>query len=228
MISDAGKAIITLAEKLRAPVVNTLLGKGAVDESHPLHLGMLGMHGTAYANKAVADCDLIMSIGARWDDRITGKLDEFCTDAVKIHIDIDPSEFDKIVQPDVWILGDARLVIEDLLPLIEMAQTEAWLAQCNALAQAVPAQISEEGRPARAARARPAERDHPGRRDHHHRRRPAPDVGRAVLPRAHQPPLDHERRRGHDGLRLARRDRRRVRATRARRSGPSSATAASR
>src|SRR5262245_23625574 len=79
VISDAGKAITALAEKLRAPVVNTLLGKGAVDETHPLHLGMLGMHGTAYANKAVADCDLIMSIGARWDDRITGRVSDFCT-----------------------------------------------------------------------------------------------------------------------------------------------------
>jgi acetolactate synthase-1/2/3 large subunit len=92
---------------------------------------MLGMHGTAYANKAVADCDLIMAIGARWDDRITGKLEEFCTGAVKIHVDIDAAEFDKIVQPDVAIHGDARLVIEDLVPLIEMADTEAWLAQCE-------------------------------------------------------------------------------------------------
>src|SRR4030095_6425265 len=127
VIADAGKAITTLAEKLRAPVVNTLLGKGAVDERHPLHLGMLGMHGTAYANKAVADCDLIMAIGARWDDRITGKLSEFCTGAVKIHVDIDPAEFNKMVRPDVSILGDARLVIEDLIPLIEMAETEKWL-----------------------------------------------------------------------------------------------------
>src|SRR5689334_24371544 len=78
VIANAGKAIYQLAEKLQAPVVNTLLGKGAVPEDKPLHLGMLGMHGTAYANKAVADCDLIMAIGARWDDRITGKLSEFC------------------------------------------------------------------------------------------------------------------------------------------------------
>src|SRR5512134_444062 len=97
VISDAGKAITALAEKLRAPVVTTLLGKGAVDETHPLHLGMMGMHGTAYANKAVADCDLIMGIGARWDDRITGKLSEFCKDATKIHVDIDRAEFNKII-----------------------------------------------------------------------------------------------------------------------------------
>jgi acetolactate synthase-1/2/3 large subunit len=145
VISGAGKAITSLAEKLRAPVVNTLLGKGAVDETHPLHLGMLGMHGTAYANKAVADCDLIMAIGARWDDRITGKLDEFCTDAVKIHIDIDPAEFGKIVRPDVQILGDARLVVEDLIPLIEMAETEAWLAQCQRWRRDYPLKYPKKG-----------------------------------------------------------------------------------
>ena len=82
------RRVIRLAEKMRAPIVNTLLGKGAADETHPLHLGMLGMHGTAYANKAVDGCDCIMAIGARWDDRITGKLDEFCVDAAKIHIDV--------------------------------------------------------------------------------------------------------------------------------------------
>jgi len=71
VISGAGPAIMKLAEKLNAPIVNTLLGKGACPEDHPLHQGMLGMHGTAYANKAVTHCDMIMAIGARWDDRIT-------------------------------------------------------------------------------------------------------------------------------------------------------------
>ena len=145
VISDAGKAVVTLAEKLRAPMVNTLLGKGAADETHPLHLGMLGMHGTAYANKAVADCDLIMAIGARWDDRITGKLDEFCTDAVKIHIDIDRAEFGKMVQPDVSLLGDARLVVEDLIPLVEAAPTEAWLKQCEAWRKQYPLKYPKQG-----------------------------------------------------------------------------------
>ena len=145
VISDAGKSITTLAEKLRAPVVNTLLGKGAVDEHHPLHLGMLGMHGTAYANKAVANCDLIMGIGARWDDRITGKLDEFCADAVKIHVDIDAAEFNKIVRPDVAIHGDARLVVEDLIPLIEMADTEAWLARCERWRKQFPLKYPKKG-----------------------------------------------------------------------------------
>ncbi len=145
VISGAGKAIITLAERLRAPIVNTLLGKGAADETHPLHLGMLGMHGTAYANKAVVDCDLIMSIGARWDDRITGKLDEFCVDAVKIHVDVDPSEFNKMVPLDLAIHGDARLVVEDLLPMIEPGDTEAWLAQCDEWRRKYPLKYPKQG-----------------------------------------------------------------------------------
>jgi acetolactate synthase-1/2/3 large subunit len=145
VISGAGKAVVALAEKLRAPMVNSLLGKGAADETHSLHLGMLGMHGTAYANKAVVDCDLIMAIGARWDDRITSKLEEFCKDAVKIHIDIDPAEFDKMVVPDVSIEGDARLVVEDLLPLIERGDTDAWIAQCEEWRRKYPLKYPKQG-----------------------------------------------------------------------------------
>src|SRR4029079_265053 len=129
VISGAGPAIIKLAEKLQAPIVNTLLGKGACPEDHPLHQGMLGMHGTAYANKAVTDCDMIMAIGARWDDRITGKLSEFCVGAPKIHVDIDRAEFNKIVRPDVSIAADAKLAIEDLLPLVDKLDTADWLKQ---------------------------------------------------------------------------------------------------
>ena len=145
VISDAGKAITALAEKLRAPVVNTLLGKGAVDETHPLHLGMFGMHGTAYANKAVVDCDLIMSIGGRWDDRITGRVSDFCRRAVKIHVDIDAAEFGKIIVPDVAIHGDARLVIEDLVPQVERADTAAWLAQIARWRKQYPLKYPKQG-----------------------------------------------------------------------------------
>jgi acetolactate synthase-1/2/3 large subunit len=145
VISGAGGAVISLAEKLRAPLVNTLLGKGAADETHPLHLGMLGMHGTAYANRAVDHCDLIMSIGSRWDDRIVGDPDVFCADAVKIHIDIDPAEFHKMVSPDVCIHGDARLAVEDLLPLVEAADTEAWLDQCQRWRKQYPLKYPKQG-----------------------------------------------------------------------------------
>jgi acetolactate synthase I/II/III large subunit len=145
VISGAGKAVTALAEKLRAPMVNTLLGKGATDETHALHLGMLGMHGTAYANKAVADCDLIFSIGARWDDRVTSKVEAFCPQAVKLHVDVDPSEFNKVLRPDVCIEGDARLVLEDLLPLVEAADTAAWLRQCNAWRRQYPLRYPKQG-----------------------------------------------------------------------------------
>ncbi len=145
VIADAGKSVVALAEKLRAPIATTLLGKGGVDETHALHLGMVGMHGTAYANKALDACDLIMSIGSRWDDRITGKLDEFCTGALKIHVDIDPAEFNKMIMPDVGIVGDARLVVEDLLPLVEAADTEEWLAEIESWRSRYPLKYKKQG-----------------------------------------------------------------------------------
>ncbi|MDB4977455.1 MAG: Acetolactate synthase large subunit [Myxococcaceae bacterium] len=145
VISDAGPAINRLAEKLNAPMVNTLLGKGAVDETHHLHLGMLGMHGTAYANKAIIGCDLIMAIGARWDDRITGKLDEFCPDAMKIHVDIDKAEFNKVIRPDVSLNGDARRVIEDLIPFVEPCESAEWVAQCDKWKKQYPLKYKAEG-----------------------------------------------------------------------------------
>ena len=145
VISGAGKEVMKLAEKLRAPIVNTLLGKGAADETHPLHLGMLGMHGTAYANKAVTHCDLILAIGARWDDRITGKVDEFCIGATKIHVDIDPAEFNKVLRPDVCILGDAKAVLEDLIPRVGPLDTNAWLAECEGWRRKYPLKYAKKG-----------------------------------------------------------------------------------
>jgi acetolactate synthase-1/2/3 large subunit len=129
LIAGAGEALLALAEKLRIPVTNTLLGKGAFPESHPLALGMLGMHGTAYANRAVEHCDLIMSIGSRWDDRIVGKLSEFCPQARKIHVDIDPAEINKVVRVDCAIVGDARRVLESIVEVTEPGDTTEWLRQ---------------------------------------------------------------------------------------------------
>ncbi|MDG2336007.1 MAG: biosynthetic-type acetolactate synthase large subunit [Myxococcota bacterium] len=145
VIAEASEAVTRLAEKMGAPMVTTLLGKGGTDETHPLHLGMLGMHGTAYANKATDAADLIMSIGSRWDDRITGKLDEFCLGARKIHVDIDPSEFNKMVEPDVCIEGDARLVVEDLLPLVEPSDTREWQARVQAWRKKYPLKYRKQG-----------------------------------------------------------------------------------
>jgi acetolactate synthase-1/2/3 large subunit len=145
VIATAGPAIMKLAEKLQAPIVNTLLGKGACPEDHPLHQGMLGMHGTAYANKTVTDCDMIMAIGARWDDRITGKLSEFCVGATKIHVDIDTAEFNKIVRPDVSLAADARLAIEDLLPLVDKLDTADWLKQIGEWRKQFPLKYAKRG-----------------------------------------------------------------------------------
>jgi acetolactate synthase-1/2/3 large subunit len=145
VIAGAGEAIIALAEKLQAPIVNTLLGKGACAEDHPLHQGMLGMHGTAYANKTVTNCDMIMAIGARWDDRITGKLSEFCVGATKIHVDIDVAEFNKIVRPDVCLAGDARLAIEDLLPLVGKLDSADWLKQIGDWRKQYPLKYLKKG-----------------------------------------------------------------------------------
>ena len=145
VISGAGPAIMKLAEKLQAPIVNTLLGKGACAEDHPLHQGMLGMHGTAYANKTVTDCDMIMAIGARWDDRITGKLSEFCVGATKIHVDIDTAEFNKIVRPDVSIAADAKLAIEDLLPLVDKLDSADWLKQIGDWRKQFPLKYAKRG-----------------------------------------------------------------------------------
>jgi acetolactate synthase I/II/III large subunit len=145
VIAGAGKAILQLAEKLQAPIVNTLLGKGACAEDHPLHQGMLGMHGTAYANKTVSGCDLIMAIGARWDDRITGKLSEFCKDAAKIHIDVDRAEFNKIVRPDVSLEGDAKLVVEDLIPLVDKLDSGEWLKEIAGWRKQFPLKYPKKG-----------------------------------------------------------------------------------
>ncbi len=145
MISGAHRQVKELAEKLNAPVVSTLLGLGTFPASHSLSLGMLGMHGTVYANKAVLDCDLIMSIGSRWDDRITGKLDEFCKDAVTIHIDVDPAEEGKVLQPDVFMCGDAKLVLEQLLPLVNRLDTNEWVKTIQTWKKRFPLTYPKQG-----------------------------------------------------------------------------------
>ena len=145
IISNASRQVKELAEKLNAPVVETLLGLGAFPETHPLSLGMLGMHGTAYANKAVLDCDLIMSIGSRWDDRIVGKIEEFCKGATIIHIDIDPAEEGKILQPDAFLCGDAKLVLEQLLPLVSRLDTDDWVKTCQTYKKRFPLTYPKQG-----------------------------------------------------------------------------------
>ena len=209
-ISGAAEVVREFAEKLRAPVTTTLLGKGAFPETNDLSVGMLGMHGTAYANKTVVDCDLIMAIGARWDDRITGKLSEFCTDAKKIHLDIDPAEHGKIIQPDVSLVGDARLILEELIEHVNRLDTA--LAQENRrVEEEVPPQVPQARRPEGPARPRFSQRPDRWRGDRHYGCRPAPDVVRPVLQDGPRLPVDHQRWSRDHGLRNAGRHRRPIR-----------------
>ena len=136
--SDAHAQIKELAEKFKIPVTTTLMGLGSFDEHNPLSVGMLGMHGTAYANFAVSECDLLIAVGARFDDRVTGKLDEFASRAKVIHIDIDPAEVGKNRTPEVPIVGDVRQVLEQMLERAKDADlgadsniTKPWLEKIN-------------------------------------------------------------------------------------------------
>lgn len=126
--SGAHAELKELAERFNIPVTTTLMGKGSFDEHHPLALGMLGMHGTAYANFAVTECDLLIAVGARFDDRVTGKLDEFASRAKVIHIDVDPAEVGKNRAPEVPIVGDVRNV---LINLLRRSSEEGESAQPN-------------------------------------------------------------------------------------------------
>ncbi len=146
VISGAEKAIAYLAEKMQIPVVNTLLGKGGFPESHALSLGMLGMHGTAYANRAVEHCDLIMSIGSRWDDRIVGDPSRFCPNAEKIHIDVDTAEFQKVLPMDLAIEGDAALVVDQIAAVSEPGDTADWLGQVELWRREYPLKFKKSGK----------------------------------------------------------------------------------
>jgi len=129
--SGAHVQVLQLAQRFRLPVTTTLMGKGVFDEKEPLAVGMLGMHGTAYANFAVTECDLLIATGARFDDRVTGRLDGFAPRAQVIHIDIDAAEMGKTRLPDVAVVSDVKAALEALLALSEgessEGRTEAWL-----------------------------------------------------------------------------------------------------
>ena len=137
-----------IAERHQIPVTTTLMGKGAFDENAPLAVGMLGMHGTAYANFAVTDCDLLIAVGARFDDRVTGKLDTFAPRAKVIHFEIDPAEVGKNRTAEVAVLGDLSLSMERLVQLSMERQanpsTAAWLQQIQDWKQRYPLSVPPE------------------------------------------------------------------------------------
>ncbi|MCP5533057.1 MAG: biosynthetic-type acetolactate synthase large subunit [Akkermansiaceae bacterium] len=145
MIARADKELRYLAETLGAPVTTTLLGKGVFPETHPLSLGMVGMHGTAYANKAMIECDLLINVGSRFDDRIIGQPAKFCKDANIIHIDIDPAEANKMIQPDIMIVGDAKAALAEINEKISPLETTEWLAKLDGYKKKFPLGYKKQG-----------------------------------------------------------------------------------
>src|SRR5659263_156015 len=134
IISNACEELKDLAQTIMAPVTTTLMGMGAFPSAHPLSLGMLGMHGTRYANYAIQDSDLIIAIGVRFDDRVTGKISAFAPNAKIIHIDIDPAEIGKNVRVDIPIVGDAKNILKSLARFVKIEQpkTDAWVKKIHA------------------------------------------------------------------------------------------------
>jgi len=124
--SEAHEEVYKLAKKLSIPVFTTLMGIGAFPETDELSLGMAGMHGTYRANMAIQHCDLLISIGARFDDRVTGKLSDFAPCASIVHIDIDPASISKNVKVDYPIVGDAKLILQEMLPLFDGYKDRNW------------------------------------------------------------------------------------------------------
>jgi acetolactate synthase-1/2/3 large subunit len=136
--SEAGPLALHLAEKCSMPVTMTLMGLGAVPMDHPYCLGMLGMHAARYTNLALEECDLLIAAGARFDDRATGKVSEFCPETGIIHIDIDHTELNKIRAAHVGILGDVSEVFRALLPMVEETPREDWLTHVADLKKNYP------------------------------------------------------------------------------------------
>lgn len=142
VLSDACFELKELAEKLKIPVVTTLMAAGAFDSEDPLSLGMLGMHGTSYANYAVCNCDLLIAIGARFDDRATGDPEQFAKSAKKVQIDIDDAEIGKIIPVDTGIIGDAKMVLKEILKRFgenpDFPDRNEWLSTINRVKEENP------------------------------------------------------------------------------------------
>ena len=136
--AGAAAELAQLARTLQIPVTTNLLGLGGFPESDPLSLGMLGMHGFEYTNYAVAQCDLLIGIGARFDDRVTGKPDEFARHAKKIHIDVDPSSINKTVVVDIPVIGDVKQVLEELNRIAKPGDTREWLNTIHEMRRKYP------------------------------------------------------------------------------------------
>lgn len=144
LIAGANKELTKLAEKMNTPVTTTLLGKGAFPETHNLSLGMLGMHGTAYANKAMVECDFLLNVGSRFDDRIVGSTASFCKDAFIAHVDIDASEIGKMIRPDAAVVADAKAGIIALSKAAKAQKHTGWNKHLDEYRQQYPLSYSDK------------------------------------------------------------------------------------
>jgi acetolactate synthase-1/2/3 large subunit len=133
MLSGAERAVVTLAERAHIPIAVTLLGIGGIPASHPLNLGMMGMHGEAWVNHAIQEADLLIALGMRFDDRVTGNLKTYAPTARKIHVDIDRAELNKNVRVDVAIAKDLRPAVEEWLPHLVKQDRSSWLGRIDVL-----------------------------------------------------------------------------------------------
>ncbi len=133
MLSNAERQILELAERAQIPIAVTLLGIGGVAASHPLNLGMMGMHGEAWVNNAIQEADLLIALGMRFDDRVTGNLKTYACAAKKIHVDIDRAELNKNVRVDVAIAKDLRVALDEWLPHVKPGDRSPWIAHINEL-----------------------------------------------------------------------------------------------
>lgn len=133
MLSGAGGRVRELVEKTRIPVAMTLLGLGGFPASHPMNLGMMGMHGEPWVNQAIQNADVLLALGMRFDDRVTGDTKKYATRAKKIHLDIDPSEINKVIQVDVALVGDLSASLDALVPNLDCEDLSPWHGFINDL-----------------------------------------------------------------------------------------------
>jgi acetolactate synthase I/II/III large subunit len=138
LASNASEDLLEFAETISAPVTNTFMGLAGFPGDHPLFLGMLGLHGTRYANLAITECDLLIGLGARFDDRVVMNINEFAPHATVIHVDIDPAEIGKVIPTNVPLVGDVKLILKALLPLLEKIDRSEWLSRIKSLKEQYP------------------------------------------------------------------------------------------
>ena len=144
ILSDAAEEVRTFANKLQAPVADTLMGKGAFDGTHELYTGMVGMHGTKTSNFGITECDLLVVIGARFSDRVVGNASKFAKNAKILQIDIDPAEINKNIETDASIIGDVKMILRKLNARLDPQNHDEWVAHIERMKDMYPLHYNKE------------------------------------------------------------------------------------